>query len=91
MKIILDERYSIENELWGYKIIDGMRRERLDEETGVKCYEPGPILYPATLPKAVERYLQLYMNENVGEVSMQEYVAEYTRQVDRVIGLLPSV
>ena len=77
--------------MWGYKLVQKNARQRANKDTGVNDAVDMAICYPPSLTKAVERYIQLYLNENLTITTLKDYITEYQKQVDRIIGLLPEI
>lgn len=91
MKIKLDERYYIEDDRYGFVLRDGEQPATKINAKGGKDTTYAIIGSYGTLPQATQGYLRVLMNNNIVETDMKGYIAEYQKQVDRILGLLPEL
>jgi hypothetical protein len=91
MKILLDSRYYIDNELYGFRLVDTMARKAKDKDTGEIGYIDYVVGYYSTPARAMQRYVTTYLNNTLDVVTMREYIDAYESAIERVAGLLPRV
>lgn len=91
MKIKLDERYYIENYRYGFILRDGEQPTMKINAKGITDTTYAIIGSYGTLSQATDGYLRVLMNNNIIETDMKGYIAEYQKQVDRILGLLPEL
>lgn len=91
MKIILDENFYIENEMWGFTLKDKRAVKTSISKKGVTYTNDIIIGSFGNLQQALTSYVRNYLNENITETDMKGYIAEYQKQVDRIIGMLPTI
>lgn len=91
MKIILDENYYLENFSYGFALYDRRLATTKISKKGTTSIDKDAIAYVATVPQGIAAYMRVSLNETLGDVSIQEYIAAYKAQVDRITGLLPKV
>lgn len=91
MKIILDENYYIENEMWGFNLKDKRAAKTSISKKGVTYTNDIIVGSFGNIQQALSSYLRNYLNENISETDMKGYIAEYQKQVDRILDLLPEL
>jgi hypothetical protein len=89
MIIKLDERYFIEDEKYGYILVDKESLQTKNDKKSDKDFDTyRQVWYFADLHKALKRYCKLVLSESGAVISLGEYIKRYEDLMAHVESLI---